>query len=86
MPTNRQLVREQLNRWFILIGLVGIFTTIIDPLSHWIYTVFLTFQTGLLTYLVLKTTKHQNIGRNQPCPCGSGIKYKKCCFPKTSFG
>jgi SEC-C motif-containing protein len=19
------------------------------------------------------------IGRNQPCPCGSGIKYKKCC-------
>lgn len=21
-------------------------------------------------------------GRNQPCPCGSGIKYKKCCLPK----
>ncbi len=20
------------------------------------------------------------IGRNQPCPCGSGKKYKKCCF------
>jgi preprotein translocase subunit SecA len=20
-------------------------------------------------------------GRNEPCPCGSGIKYKKCCFP-----
>ena len=19
------------------------------------------------------------IGRNQPCPCGSGLKYKKCC-------
>lgn len=19
------------------------------------------------------------IGRNQPCPCGSGVKYKKCC-------
>jgi preprotein translocase subunit SecA len=19
------------------------------------------------------------IGRNQPCPCGSGKKYKKCC-------
>ncbi|HPX51628.1 MAG TPA: SEC-C metal-binding domain-containing protein [Deltaproteobacteria bacterium] len=18
-------------------------------------------------------------GRNDPCPCGSGIKYKKCC-------
>lgn len=21
----------------------------------------------------------QKIGRNQKCPCGSGIKYKKCC-------
>lgn len=20
------------------------------------------------------------IGRNQPCPCGSGLKYKKCCL------
>lgn len=20
--------------------------------------------------------------RNNPCPCGSGIKYKKCCFLK----
>ena len=22
------------------------------------------------------------IGRNDPCPCGSGKKYKKCCFGK----
>lgn len=22
------------------------------------------------------------IGRNDPCPCGSGTKYKKCCLPK----
>ena len=22
------------------------------------------------------------IGRNDPCPCGSGLKYKKCCFGK----
>jgi uncharacterized protein YecA (UPF0149 family) len=21
-------------------------------------------------------------GRNDPCPCGSGRKYKKCCYPK----
>ncbi len=24
------------------------------------------------------------IGRNEPCPCGSGLKYKKCCMNKTS--
>lgn len=23
-----------------------------------------------------------NIGRNAPCPCGSGLKYKKCCLDK----
>ncbi|MDR7420654.1 MAG: SEC-C metal-binding domain-containing protein [Armatimonadota bacterium] len=23
------------------------------------------------------------VGRNDPCPCGSGLKYKKCCLGKT---
>ena len=29
----------------------------------------------------LSTTvvKDKKIGRNDPCPCGSGLKYKKCC-------
>ncbi len=22
------------------------------------------------------------VGRNDPCPCGSGKKFKKCCEPK----
>lgn len=25
---------------------------------------------------------HIKIGRNAPCPCGSGKKYKKCCIDK----
>lgn len=30
-----------------------------------------------------KTIKKSNkVGRNDPCPCGSGKKYKKCCYPK----
>ena len=28
--------------------------------------------------MVVKT-KSQKVGRNDPCPCGSGKKYKKCC-------
>jgi len=24
----------------------------------------------------------EKVGRNDPCPCGSGLKYKKCCLPK----
>ena len=29
----------------------------------------------------VETVVHQGprIGRNDPCPCGSGKKYKKCC-------
>ena len=23
--------------------------------------------------------KEDKVGRNDPCPCGSGKKYKKCC-------
>ncbi len=26
--------------------------------------------------------RRQTIGRNEPCPCGSGKKYKKCCYGK----
>ncbi|WP_425447451.1 SEC-C metal-binding domain-containing protein [Dethiothermospora halolimnae] len=26
--------------------------------------------------------KGKKIGRNEPCPCGSGKKYKKCCLNK----
>ena len=28
------------------------------------------------------TKKRQKVGRNDPCPCGSGKKYKKCCLNK----
>jgi uncharacterized protein YecA (UPF0149 family) len=26
----------------------------------------------------------EKVGRNAPCPCGSGKKYKKCCLKKDS--
>ena len=26
--------------------------------------------------------KEPKIGRNEPCPCGSGKKFKKCCIEK----
>lgn len=27
----------------------------------------------------LDALKKKKVGRNEPCPCGSGKKYKKCC-------
>jgi len=32
-----------------------------------------------------KGKKKKKIGRNDPCPCGSGKKYKKCCLRKESL-
>jgi len=29
-----------------------------------------------------KATEPMKINRNEPCPCGSGKKYKKCCLDK----
>jgi uncharacterized protein YecA (UPF0149 family) len=26
--------------------------------------------------------RFKDVGRNDPCPCGSGKKYKKCCLGK----
>ena len=26
------------------------------------------------------TNQYRNVGRNDPCPCGSGKKFKKCCL------
>ena len=26
------------------------------------------------------------VGRNSPCPCGSGVKYKKCCLAPVKAG
>ena len=28
---------------------------------------------------VVKQAVSNKVGRNEPCPCGSGLKYKKCC-------
>jgi len=46
-------------------------------------------QSSIKTKEATKTPKEvtyvpsgRKIGRNDPCPCGSGKKYKKCCWPK----
>jgi preprotein translocase subunit SecA len=34
------------------------------------------------TVKVVHLDRKKKVGRNDPCPCGSGKKYKKCCWPK----
>ncbi|HEV3444078.1 MAG TPA: SEC-C metal-binding domain-containing protein [Gemmataceae bacterium] len=35
--------------------------------------------TGMLSEAPTKPVTRQKVGRNEPCPCGSGKKFKKCC-------
>ena len=34
---------------------------------------------GKVSQQTSAVTKEKEVGRNDPCPCGSGKKYKKCC-------
>jgi len=31
------------------------------------------------SYFIPASNKNKNVGRNDPCPCGSGKKFKQCC-------
>ncbi len=45
----------------------------------------MTFSSTLSGILMTKVKEHRilsKIGRNEPCPCGSGKKYKKCCIDR----
>ena len=33
----------------------------------------------------VRKSASQNVGPNDPCPCGSGNKYKKCCGDPTKI-
>lgn len=36
-------------------------------------------------FFCTQAVDYSNIGRNDPCPCGSGKKYKRCCGWKTAY-
>jgi hypothetical protein len=46
----------------------------LDPSLQRVYTI-----STKTTYSVIRGTRMSKINRNDPCPCGSGKKYKKCC-------
>ncbi len=37
------------------------------------------FVEGELIPPATRARNHPKVGRNAPCPCGSGLKYKRCC-------
>ena len=53
--------------------------TAVDELSHWHSFREDTAQPSAKTLGGTRRNPHRDVGRNDPCPCGSGKKYKKCC-------
>jgi len=42
------------------------------------------FHQDTVSLLKMASSRRQRYGRNAPCPCGSGKKYKHCCLLKVS--
>lgn len=75
----------------VVIDLKKLYFNMLDAKADWLYT--LAAWDTILTdeerkvikkeFMLSKTiVKEAKIGRNDPCPCGSGKKYKKCCLNK----
>ena len=49
----------------------------------WIYRYWQPYRHTVVERMVATTIQRDQpkIGRNDPCPCGSGKKFKKCCYP-----
>ena len=55
----------------------------IEPTIHTIHAYWLPYREGSGTNQASsypkRTSEKSKVGRNSPCPCGSGKKYKRCC-------
>jgi uncharacterized protein len=51
----------------------------------WIYRFWLPYRDAMAERSVATTFERgqPKVGRNDPCPCGSGKKFKKCCGAST---
>lgn len=68
-----------------------LFYNMVEANAEWLYTIekwddILPMEKRKELYKKQKASttfvKETNVGRNDPCPCGSGKKYKKCCANK----
>lgn len=70
---------EQVNKFMQLIVAVQNNTRLWTNHGHTPNELFTVKKSNLLPFPTLKSSRAQKVGRNDPCPCGSGKKYKKCC-------
>lgn len=59
---------------------VEVLSSLYNTTSMWVLKGLTPLEVAARRVTVVNTEKEP--GRNEPCPCGSGKKYKKCCFNK----
>jgi len=50
-----------------------------DLIPQWVQTLHATCLSDDMDQFTNVPARSMKVGRNEPCPCGSGRKYKKCC-------
>lgn len=73
------LERQQLQQLAELVSNVNNSTRLWSNNGHTPNEIFNKYERQRLRPLPDNQTKAKKVGRNEPCPCGSGKKYKKCC-------
>jgi regulator of sigma D len=63
----------------IIERVIAILVSINNKTSKWTLKGYAPFQLRQRPTNVVNLKEYQKTGRNQPCPCGSGKKYKQCC-------
>ncbi|PWM02817.1 MAG: hypothetical protein DBY01_05260 [Eubacterium ventriosum] len=70
---------DQLNEFIRLLSAFDNSTRLWSNNGHSPNEIFSLYEQKNLSPRPNQSTKKAKIGRNDPCPCGSGLKYKKCC-------
>ena len=76
----------------LVIDYEKLYWNMLDAQAEWLYKlpawehILTKEQKDIVTkdFRTSKTIRREKIGRNEPCPCGSGKKYKQCCVNKES--
>ena len=72
------------NNWIFICGIESDYPEDISELEYMLNPKSFGGKRPKMKQIETQTIKReQTIGRNDPCPCGSGEKYKKCCLMKT---
>ncbi|MBR2670655.1 MAG: anaerobic sulfatase maturase [Oscillospiraceae bacterium] len=85
-PKDRFLVNElgEPGQYYLCEGLRQFFRVALGPMEELVRLNAMGYKSPDIMVSLLSKERDlwKNIGRNDPCPCGSGKKAKKCCLPR----